>query len=121
MKFFRHRYVARPVIPSLPAAGREPQATTEGSDLDGRNLLLLQVSPSSQNRSLRYFAAESAKTVTITAGSSTGIRLATCKQPFSAAAALGLTSKPSSRASRFTMRYDSSVDTSRISSASVSS
>src|SRR5207302_6929065 len=59
---------------------------------------------SSQKRSFKYFDAESAKIVTITACSSFGIPAATVKHPNSAAAALGLTSKPSSRASRFTSR-----------------
>src|SRR6266404_2058090 len=76
---------------------------------------------SSQKRSLKYFAPESANTVTITACCSRGSFFATAKQPFSAAAALGLTSKPSSRAMRFTNRYASSVPTSKFSSASVSS
>src|SRR5258708_32624160 len=76
---------------------------------------------SSQKRSFRYFAAESAKTVAITAFAFFGIPAATWKQPSKAAAALGLTSKPSSRASRFTNLYASSVETSKFSSASVSS
>src|SRR5262249_28725915 len=59
---------------------------------------------SSQNRSLKYFDALSAKTVTIFARSPGASDLATSMQPTSAAAALGLTSKPSSRASRFTIR-----------------
>src|SRR6266581_864458 len=59
---------------------------------------------SSQKRSFRYFEAESANTVTITACSLFGISDATWKQPSNAAAALGLTSKPSSRARRFTSR-----------------
>src|SRR5260370_32684582 len=57
---------------------------------------------SSQNRSFKYFAAESATTVTITAFALFGIPAATWKQPSNAAAELGLTSKPSSRARRFT-------------------
>jgi len=59
---------------------------------------------SSQKRSFTYFDAESAKIVTITAFAFFGIPAATWKQPSSAAAALGLTSKPSSRARRFTSR-----------------
>src|SRR5258708_3155523 len=59
---------------------------------------------SSQKRSFRYFEAESANTVTITAFVFLGIPAATWKQPSSAAAALGLTSKPSWRARRFTSR-----------------
>src|SRR5260370_2235017 len=59
---------------------------------------------SSQKRSFRYFEAESANTVTTTAFVFLGIPAATWKQPSSAAAALGLTSKPSSRARRFTSR-----------------
>ena len=59
---------------------------------------------SSQKRSFKYFAAESAKMVTITTFAFFGIPAATWKQPRSAAAALGLTSKPSSRARRFTSR-----------------
>src|SRR6202022_631019 len=76
---------------------------------------------SSQKRSLKYFVPESAKIVTITACCSRGNFFATAKQPLSAAAALGLTSNPSSRAMRFTRRYASSVLTARSSSASVSS
>src|SRR6266850_7384992 len=59
---------------------------------------------SSQKRSFKYFAAESAKTVAITAFLFFGRQPAIAKQPSSAAAALGLTSKPSSRARRFTSR-----------------
>src|SRR5215510_7282191 len=59
---------------------------------------------SSQKCSLRYFDAESAKIVTSTAGSPAGIRCATASVPTSAAAALGLTSNPSSRARRLTIR-----------------
>jgi hypothetical protein len=59
---------------------------------------------SSQKRSFKYFDAESAKTVTITAFPFFGIPAATLKQPSNAAAALGLTSRPSSRANRFTNR-----------------
>src|SRR5205814_5849133 len=59
---------------------------------------------SSQKRSFRYFEAESANTVTTTAFPSLGIPAAIRKQPSSDAAALGLTSKPSSRARRFTSR-----------------
>src|SRR5437899_7643686 len=66
--------------------------------------LVRHIYSSSQKRSFKYFSAESAKTVTITARSSLGIRAATVKQPSNAAAALGLTSKPSSRARRFTRR-----------------
>src|SRR5712692_7733679 len=59
---------------------------------------------SSQNLSLRYFSPESGKTVTITARAPRGSDRATWKQPTSAAAELGLTSKPSSRARRLTIR-----------------
>src|SRR5206468_559011 len=59
---------------------------------------------SSQNRSFRYLDAESAKTVTITACCCFGMRAVTSKQPNNAAAELGLTNKPSSRARRFTIR-----------------
>src|SRR5271167_355528 len=76
---------------------------------------------SSQKRSFKYLDAESAKTVTITACSFLGRRAATWKQPSSAAAALGLMSRPSWRATRFTSRYEFSVPTSMFSSASVSS
>ena len=68
-----------------------------GSRLDGH-------STSSQKRSLRYFAPESANTVTMTARCFRGLRSASSRQPTSAAAALGLTSMPSSRANRFTSR-----------------
>src|SRR5882672_8924780 len=76
---------------------------------------------SSQKRSFKYFAAESAKTVTITAFLFFGRHAAIAKQPSSAAAALGLTSKPSSLARRFTSWYASSVETVKFSSASLSS
>src|SRR5215469_13929315 len=59
---------------------------------------------SSQNRSLKYLAPESANTVTMTARCPLGTCLATSRQPTKAAAELGLTSIPSSRASRFTIR-----------------
>src|SRR5260370_7608377 len=59
---------------------------------------------SSQKRSFRYFEAESANTVTITACSLFGISEATWKQPSNAPTAPGLTSKPSSLARLFTTR-----------------
>src|SRR5215467_4840483 len=59
---------------------------------------------SSQKRSLQYFAAESARTVTRTAGCPGGSCAATFSVPNSAPAALGLTRSPSSRAKRLTMR-----------------
>src|SRR6266850_229020 len=71
---------------------------------DPKCRLVRHVYSSSQNRSFKYFAAESAKTVTITAFLFFGRHSAIAKHPSSAAAALGLTSNPSSRASRFTSR-----------------
>src|SRR6266852_175798 len=71
---------------------------------DQKRRLVRHVYSSSQKRSFKYFAAESAKTVTITAFLFFGRHAAIAKQPSSAAAALGLTSKPSSRARRFTSR-----------------
>src|SRR2546430_10597050 len=55
-----------------------------------------------QKRSFKYFDAESAKTVTITARPVFGFPATTLKQPSNAAAALGLTSKASSRGNRLT-------------------
>src|SRR5215469_14741235 len=75
---------------------------------------IFHLQSSSQNRSLKYFVAESAKTVTSTARSRAGIFSATASVPTRAAAALGLTSRPSSRARRFTMRYAPSVEISRF-------
>src|SRR5882672_10048152 len=88
---------------------------------DPKCRLVRHVYSSSQKRSFKYFAAESAKTVTITAFLFFGRHAAIAKQPSSAAAALGLTSKPSSLARRFTSWYASSVETVKFSSASLSS
>src|SRR6266852_1901656 len=87
-RFPRHDGECAPQLPDSSTTGKFPPSYRQSS---------------SQKRSLKYFAAESAKTVTITACSPAGIPPATERQPFNAAAALGLTSKPSSRAIRFTI------------------